>query len=304
MFLCQAFPDTFLNGFDELFPFILFDLHNMFDFRIRIGVQVIERQVFQLVLYSTDSQTVCDRRIDIHSFQRNAALFFRRQEFQCTHIVNAVCQLDNHDTDVMGHGKQNLPDILRLLLFLVKNRNAVQLGDAVHQHRHILSELLPDIIQRIFRILYHIVEQTHADRIRIHSQIQQNICHRQRMDNIRFSGRAFLPGVCLFCQLIRRQDLAQIVLFIRRKNLLRQIRDRDLILRNLRFILCSLTHISACVFLCHTTSAPFFCNPCSRTELWRFTFSFTGFRCTRCVQRSCCTNPNSEKISNASRSLQ
>ena len=149
---------------------------------------------------------MCDRSIHVHGFQCDATLFFRREEFQCPHIVNAVCQLDDHHANVMGHCQQDFPNIFCLLLLFVKYGNSVQLGHTVHQHCHVLPEFLANIVQRIIRILYYIVQQSHTNSIGIHAQIQQNICNSQRVNDIWFSGRPLLISMGFFCQLVRREN--------------------------------------------------------------------------------------------------
>ena len=212
--LRQTLPDTLFDGADKRLTLVLFDLHDVFNFRIGKGVQIIERQVFQLFFDGADSETVCNGRINIHGFQRNSALFGGRQEAECAHVVNAVCQLDNHHTNVMGHGKEDFSHILCLLLFLVKDGNTVQFCNAVHQNCHILPKFFPDVVQRVLGILYHIMKQADTDRIGVHAKIYQNHRHRQRMDDIRFTRGTCLRAVCLLGELIGRYDLAQIVLLV------------------------------------------------------------------------------------------
>ena len=57
-------------------------------------------------------------------------------------IVQPVGQLDDDDPDVLGHGHQHFPQVLRLLLLPGGVGDLAQLGDAVHQQGHLLAELL------------------------------------------------------------------------------------------------------------------------------------------------------------------
>ena len=64
------------------------------------------------------------------------------------HIMGPVRQLDDDYADILRHREKHFPQVLRLHLHLVPIPGQPgQLGDAVHQKRHVLTKLLFDLIQ-------------------------------------------------------------------------------------------------------------------------------------------------------------
>ena len=205
---------------DEALALVLLDLHLLLDLGVGEGIEVMERQILQLLLELLDAETPCNRRIDVHRLQCRAALLVLRAVLQRAHIMQAVCQLDDDDADVLAHGEHDLADILRLLLLLIEDRDLGELCHAVHERRHIAPEALLHLLGSCVRVLHHIMEQCGTDGIRVHTEIQQNLRYRQRMDDVRLPGGAKLPLVRLCGKFIRRNDLAQIILLIHVQNFL------------------------------------------------------------------------------------
>ena len=109
-------------------------------------------------------------RIDLHGLQRDLPLLFGAFEGKGPHIVEPIRQLDDDDPDVLAHGKEHLPDVLRLLLLFGGQGNLPQFGHAVYHQRHVRPELLADPFQRRIGILHHIMKQCGAQTVRIHPQ--------------------------------------------------------------------------------------------------------------------------------------
>jgi len=65
-------------------------------------MQLGEGQVFQLVLDLGHADPLGQRRIDLHGFQGDALALFRITDVvQGPHVVGAVGQLDQQDTNVL-----------------------------------------------------------------------------------------------------------------------------------------------------------------------------------------------------------
>ena len=87
---------------------------------IDIGFQIFERKVIQFHLDLGYSEPGCDRRIDVERLLRDADLLLGRHVAQRAHIVEAVCELDQNDTDILGHCKEHLAKVSRLFFLLHK----------------------------------------------------------------------------------------------------------------------------------------------------------------------------------------
>ena len=57
------------------------------------------------------------------------------------HVVQAIGQLDEHHTNIVGHREQHLAEVLRLLFLVAFKRDLADLRDAVDQMDHVLSKL-------------------------------------------------------------------------------------------------------------------------------------------------------------------
>ena len=110
--LGEPFPDHR----KELVTLVLAQDQLGFDLRIGSRVQEAQGGILQLLLDQLQAQTVCQRRIDLHGFQRFIPLLLGRHRFQSAHIVQTVRQLDDDNPDILCHGKQHFADIFRLLL--------------------------------------------------------------------------------------------------------------------------------------------------------------------------------------------
>ena len=146
-------------------------------------------------------------------------LLMLRTVLQRPHIMQTVRELDDHDADILRHRQQNLHDILRLLLLLREGRHLGELCHTLDQHRNIVSEALLHILARCGGILDDIMQQRRAECIGIHTELKQNVCNCDRMNNIRLTGRAYLSLMALRRILICRNQLADIILTVIGQNL-------------------------------------------------------------------------------------
>ena len=145
MLLFQARFDLRLHALHKGLVLGLLGLERAGDLLVADGVEVLERQVFELPLDALHTEAVGDGRVDLHRFKRLLPLLFRCLILHGAHIVRAVGQLDEDDADVLGHGHEHLAQVLHLLLFLAGVLHARQLGDALDQIRDRGGELLGDL---------------------------------------------------------------------------------------------------------------------------------------------------------------
>ena len=71
-------------------------------------MEILKRKVIQLCLHFGNTESLGDRRIDVHRLFRFFLLLLRLHKLQCAHIMKAVGKLDNDDTDILCHGEKHL----------------------------------------------------------------------------------------------------------------------------------------------------------------------------------------------------
>ena len=147
-------------------------------------VQVKKGTILQFLFNAPDTQTVGNGGVDFHGFQSDQPLLFRAFKLKGPDIVQPVRQLNDDDPDVLAHGQQHFPDILRLLIFFGSKGQLFNFSDAVHHQGHIVAELFLKDFQGNIGVLHHIVEQGRADAVAVHAKANQDFRHRQRMGNI------------------------------------------------------------------------------------------------------------------------
>ncbi len=108
--------------------------------------------------------------------------------------MEPVGQLDQDDPDVVGHCQEHLSNVLGLLLLMAVGAELGQLGDAVHELRHLGPEALLDLGQGHVGILGDVVQDRGSDRHRIDADIGQDLSRGQRVVDI---GLARHPGLAV-----------------------------------------------------------------------------------------------------------
>ena len=112
--------------------------------------------------------------------------------------MQAVGYLDKDDTDVVGHGKQQLLEVLCLCGSPVSEDAAGNLGQSVHDLGNLRAEDILDIFHRIIGIFHHIVQQGGTDGSRTQANLRaDNSGHGNGVEYVGFSRTAFDTLVCL-----------------------------------------------------------------------------------------------------------
>ena len=130
---------------------------------VALAVEVVERAVLQLPLYLLHAEPVRDGGVYLHRFSGLYELLFSALVVHGAHVVQAVGNFDEDDTDVLRHGDEHLAQVLGLLLLVARILHARQLGDALDYVRHGGTELALHIVIGSGRILYHVVQQRGDD---------------------------------------------------------------------------------------------------------------------------------------------
>ena len=198
----QMFLQHFHCFFNDFFSGSALLFHLADQIFIFLRMEVMETQIFQFPLNVINPETMCQWSINFQCFSGYTLLFFPAENSESTHIVQTVSQLDNHYADILGHGQEHLTEIFSLLILFVRIVEAGQLGYPIHQKSDFFAKHLRNIFPGIFRILYHIMQQSRNHPRQIHLQFGQNIGYRQRMNNIRFPRFSYLFPMSLSRQVI------------------------------------------------------------------------------------------------------
>ncbi len=128
---CELVGDLRACAFDKVAAAPVFLLDVVFYLFVADGVEITQRQIFQLLLHALHTQPVRQRGINMHSFKRGLAAFVVDFYTERAHIVQPVAQLNENNTHVARHGKEHLAQILDVLVFFVGEGDLHQLGQSV-----------------------------------------------------------------------------------------------------------------------------------------------------------------------------
>ena len=212
---------------DVFFPVALFLSDVALQLIVNLGVEVFERQVLQLAFDPGDTQALGQGCIDIQRFLCREDLFLQRHVAQGPHVMHAISELDQNDPHVLAHGQQHLAKVLCLLLLATAEIGSAELGDTVHKRAYLAAENILQFIQSGERVLDRVVQQAAHDARHIQFQIGNDIGHRRRVSQIRFSRQPFLTFMNLRGKLVCFADQVDIRGRIIGLNLFNQIADFD-----------------------------------------------------------------------------
>ena len=197
--------------FDKRVALILSQLQTRFDLVISDGVKIAHGEILELILDRLHTQTVRDRRIDLHALERLIAALLILDALDGAHIVQAVSELDDDHADIVAHRDQHLADVLRLTLLTVSELNLTDLGQTVDKIHDLLAERVADLCEGDVGILDGIVQQRRYDRIRIHAHLGKDTGDRGGVQNERYARDTALITVSEICELIRLLDFPFVI---------------------------------------------------------------------------------------------
>ena len=103
---------------DHCLTLTAFDLDLLDQIVIYLRLHITERQILQLPLDRINTQTVSQRRIDLHRLARNRLLLMHRHKLHRPHIMQPVGQFYHNYTDILSHCQKHLTVVFDLLFFL------------------------------------------------------------------------------------------------------------------------------------------------------------------------------------------
>ena len=158
---------------DILLALLFAAVHVLNELVVLFRFQITQRQVIQLDLEARYTQAPGDRRVDVERLARFFLLFLGLHVLEGAHIVGAVRQLDDDDTDVLGHGQEHLAKVLRLLVFLAAVPDQPgQLGHAIDKDGDRLAKTLLEFIERDDGVLHDIMQDARDDGVHVHPKLR------------------------------------------------------------------------------------------------------------------------------------
>ena len=171
---------------------------------VLVGLGVAEREVLQLALELPHAQARGDGCKDLQGFLGDPGLLVRAQRPQGAHVVQAVGQLDQDDPQIASHGQEDLAQVLGLGRFLGEGLGGIpgltrgdrgQLGDPVHQHGDLFSEVFAKILERGPGVLHDVMQEGGGQGGGIQTIGGQDVSHLDRMEDVGLSRSPELPFV-------------------------------------------------------------------------------------------------------------
>ena len=163
------------------------------DGAVALGVEVEQREVFELPLDLLHAEAVRDGGVDLHRLEGFDALLLLALIGHRAHIVQTVGHLDEDDADVLGHGQQHLAHILHLLFFDACILHARELGDALNDVGHRAAEAARDVVMRERGVLDRVVQQRRDDRVLVEPHLRRDDGGGNAVRHIGRAVAALLP---------------------------------------------------------------------------------------------------------------
>ncbi len=106
--ICKQFYEVLFDRLDLDFAVWPGFLQLFSNFFIFFRVDVAKAQILKLPLDLPDTKPVGERSKDIEGLFCDSLALGLWHEAQSTHIMQTVCQFDEHDADIIAHGQKGL----------------------------------------------------------------------------------------------------------------------------------------------------------------------------------------------------
>ena len=157
-FFFQTVFETGFYGGEDFLAVAAGLLYRLADQACAHGVDGVEGQVLVLHPHVVHAQPEGDGGVQLQSLGGDATAFFSTHDMQGAHVVQSVCQFDEDDADVPGHGQHHLAQVFGLLLGLGLELDLGDLGHAIHQLGHFFAEFPGQLFLGNAGVLDHVVQ--------------------------------------------------------------------------------------------------------------------------------------------------
>ena len=147
-----------------------------------------------------DPEAPGERGVDVHRLPRDRLAAVRSEVLERLHVVEAVGDLDDDDSDVLRHREEHLPKRLRVRGgegAASRLRNVLDLGRAFDQRRDIGPEVLAQLLRGHLAVLDDVVQQGGLHRLRVHPQVGHEAGDGDGVGDVRVTGPPGLSRVGL-----------------------------------------------------------------------------------------------------------
>ena len=111
------------NVFHEIFSLRAVAVNELYELIIIVRMQITKTQVLKLPLDLIDTESACERNVDIKRFLGFFDLLLRTHGLQSPHVVQTVCELYEYDSDIVRKRNEHLAHVgcLDVLLGVIDN---------------------------------------------------------------------------------------------------------------------------------------------------------------------------------------
>ena len=163
---------------------------------VRLRIKLAKRDLFEFFAKPLHADAPGQRRVYLHCLKGDAPAFFRIvEEMQRAHVMQPVGELDEKDAHVLGHGHDELAEILRLVRSIGLQLDQRELGHAVHKARNFRPEQPFNVRNGRVSILDHVMEERRRHRGGIGFQFGKNARNGEWMRKIGIARLARLAAM-------------------------------------------------------------------------------------------------------------
>ena len=209
-FLLQPVGHFFLHGRHELFQLCHLAFQILHDLVITFRIKILEREIFQLPFCLLHTEPVSERSVDLHRLKGLGALFIGRLIVHGAHVVQAVGNFNEDDTDILRHSHQHLAQIFALLILFAGVLHPRQFGYAFHNISNLGAEFFCNVRMGEGSVFNNIMQESRYDGILIQAHVKADICCRDTVRHIGGSVFSLLAGMSITCHFIGRTNPVQI----------------------------------------------------------------------------------------------
>ena len=249
------FPAQIADDFVDVFQaFLALHGNALNEVVVDLWLEISKREVFELPFELDDTETVCQRRIDLQCFLSDAFLLLWRLETHGAHVVQSVGELDDDDADILRHGDEHLAIAFKLSLFFGMALDLVELGDAFNEKGDFLVEFALEIEAGAVGVFDDIVQKPGGDGVVIEPEIGQDDGDVYWVDDVRFTGFAILAFVHFAGKFVGFLDHDAVCLWVIFQNDLDEVVVSNLMAHGFTSLPCQFAGQSALRMTCSSAS--------------------------------------------------